>query len=54
MELKKKSLEGMQEMYDKLRESDASCQQALKAAQDRMQAISLGQFATDTGTNTCI
>jgi len=49
MELKKKSLEGMQEMYDKLRESDASCQQALKAAQDRMQAISLGQFATDTG-----
>ena len=39
----------MQDVYDKLREEDEKCQSALKAAQDRMQAISLGQFTTETG-----
>ena len=39
----------MQQVYDKLREEDEKCQSALKAAQDRMQAISLGQFTTETG-----
>ena len=39
----------MQTVYDKLREQDEACQGALKTAQDRMQAISLGQFTTETG-----
>ena len=39
----------MQSVYDALRQEDDKCQAALKKAQDRMEAISLGQFSTDTG-----
>ena len=46
---KKTSLSGMQNVYDSLRKEDDSCQAALKAAQDRLQAISIGQFSTEDG-----
>ena len=39
----------MQNVYDSLRKEDDSCQAALKAAQDRLQAISIGQFSTEDG-----
>lgn len=39
----------MQEVYDSLRREDDNCQTALKAAQDRLQAIAIGQFSTEDG-----
>ena len=39
----------MQNVYDALRKEDDNCQAALKEAQDRYQAISIGQFSTDSG-----
>ena len=46
---KENNLEGMQGMFDALRQEDEQCQAALKTAQDRYQAISLGQFTSESG-----
>ena len=49
MGAKENNLEGMQGMFDALRQEDEQCQAALKTAQDRYQAISLGQFTSESG-----
>merc|ERR1711997_248020 len=49
LEEKQKETAGMQEIYDRLREEDKKCTDALKAAQKRYEAISVGQFDDGTG-----
>lgn len=44
MEAKTKIAEGLQDMYDKLRENDEKCQREMKAANERFEAISVGKF----------
>ena len=39
----------MQDVYDALRKEDDSCQTSLKAAEDRLEAISVGQFSSESG-----
>merc|ERR1719273_1068618 len=39
----------MQEMYDTLREEDRRCTEALRAAQKRFEAISMGKFDDGSG-----
>ena len=36
----------MKSVYDKLRDNDEKCQTALKAAQERFEAISVGKFSS--------
>merc|ERR1719384_2302640 len=49
LEEKQKETAGMQEMYDRLREEDRKCTEALKAAQKRYEAISVGRFDDGSG-----
>merc|ERR1712223_268695 len=49
LEEKQKETAGMQEIYDRLREEDKKCTDALKAAQKRYEAISVGKFDDGTG-----
>ncbi len=42
---KSKTADDLKSVYDKLREDDEKCQAALKAAQSRFEAISVGKFA---------
>ena len=46
---KSKVAEKLKSVYDKLRENDAECEKALKAAQVRFEAISMGKFADEEG-----
>ena len=46
---KKKTSEGMQEMFSKLRNENEECTTALKNAQKRFEAISVGKFCTEDG-----
>ena len=46
---KESSLGGMQDVYDALRQEADEAAAALTAAQERLEAISLGQFASETG-----
>ena len=46
---KKKTSEGMQEMFNKLRNENEECTTALKNAQKRFEAISVGKFCTEDG-----
>ena len=36
-------------VYDKLRENDQNCAEALKAANERLEAISVGKFSSEEG-----
>merc|ERR1712018_884226 len=49
LEEKQKETAGMQEMYDRLREEDRKCTEALKAANKRYEAISMGKFDDGSG-----
>jgi structural maintenance of chromosome 2 len=47
---KTKEADGLQGMFDKLRGEDEQCTEALKAAQTRFEAISVGKFSSEDGT----
>jgi len=49
LEEKQKETAGMQAIYDGLREEDRKCTEALKVAQKRYEAISVGKFDDGTG-----
>ena len=49
LEEKQRETAGMQEIYDRLREDDRRCTEALKAAQKRYEAISVGKFDDGSG-----
>lgn len=49
MDEKSQVAAGLQAMYDKLREEDRVATEALKAAQSRYEAISVGKFSSEDG-----
>jgi hypothetical protein len=46
---KTKIASDLKSVYDKLRENDENCANALKTAQARFEAISVGKFSSDEG-----
>merc|ERR1712141_613475 len=46
---KTKTSNQLKSVYDKLRENDEKCENALKAAQARFEAISVGKFSSEEG-----
>ena len=47
MDEKEKKATSMQSLYDKLRQEDERCSEALKVAQRRFEAISMGNFVNE-------
>ncbi len=47
MDEKEKQATGVQALYDKLRKEDETCEENLKVAQHRYEAISMGKFMTE-------
>jgi hypothetical protein len=51
---KEKQSSGVQALYDKLRKEDETCEAALKTAQHRYEAISMGKFMTEVKKIFCL
>ena len=54
LEQKEEAVGKMQEVYDSLKEEDRRCTEALKAAQKRFEAISMGKFADGQGESATV